>query len=344
MADSRIEWTDATWNPVTGCTRASEGCDNCYAVVMTKRLEAMGQEKYAGLVNLGKNHFNGVVRTHEDALLLPLTWKKPRQIFVNSMSDLFHKDVPFEFIDKVFAVMALCPQHVFQVLTKRPDRMAEYLNDRLQPGAGETVGADRRSFISAECYRILEEGGECDPDKDANWTEAGSHRRMGWAWPLPNVWIGSSVEDQVAADERIPHLLKCPAAVRFLSCEPLLGPVDLALTRSDRVAHVLKSSSSFPGFASTGKKESLIHWVICGGESGHKARPMHPDWARSLRDQCQAARVPFFFKQWGEFAPGDQIPPAHSLDPQRPSGFTYRVGKKAAGRLLDGRTWDEVPS
>ena len=352
MAKTSIEWSDNVWNPVSGCTRVSAGCDNCYAVTMTKRLEAMGQEKYAGLVNIGKGHFNGTVRCHEDALTIPLKAKKPRRWFVNSMSDLFHREVPFEFIDKVFAVMAVCPWHTFQILTKRPERMAEYFHYR--PGmeraaaiaeAGMEIGnirwrvGGRIMFGFEEDRRVVDDPG----------------------WPLPNVWLGTSVEDQATADERIPHLLRCPAAVRFLSCEPLLGPVDLHL------GHIGK-----PGLIYSGKDDLFngLHWVIVGGESGPCARPMHPAWARSLRDQCVAASVPFFFKQWGEWLPGHHYTDEHrKSDPcctssrfqcaQRVgSGWSigyplalevddedalYRVGKKKAGRILDGRTWDEFP-
>lgn len=375
MSKSSIEWTDETWNPVSGCTRVSAGCDNCYAVKMTKRLDAMGQEKYSGLVNLGKGHFNGIVKCHEDTLTIPLKAKKPRRYFVNSMSDLFHKEVPLEFIDTVFAVMALCPQHTFQILTKRPERMAEYLSF-VDPGGF-------REVVWANALRHLR-----DPEPFRSTTSA-------VPWPLPNVWLGTSVEDQATADERIPHLLRCPAAVRFLSCEPLLGPVDLSrwlcganpegrplgycvlcgspkgfpesheshdnawpscLNPECIAAHEAKASVSF--------KRSL-HWVIVGGESGPGARPMHPNWARSLRDQCVAAQVPFFFKQWGEWAPDDALS-GESLTvaqkvcgPNReyvaPNGefdgmgllpgivTMNRVGKHRAGRLLDGRTWDEFP-
>jgi len=338
VADSKIEWTDATWNPVTGCTRASAGCDNCYAVTMTKRLEAMGQEKYSGLVNIGKNHFNGVVKCHEDELLKPLGWRKPRRVFVNSMSDLFHKEVPFAFIDKVFAVMALCPQHTFQVLTKRPERMAEYLVKDRRPDWAWQVKGD-----------LCPKG----------WRERHIPAVDG---PLPNVWLGTSVEDQKAADERIPHLLRCPAAVRFLSCEPLIGPISLEEWDGD-----IHPDAEYECMSAY--KPGPLDWVIAGGESGPNARPMHPDWARSLRDQCQASGVPFFFKQWGAYQDGScslggnvvvlsngqhasLVNSAEYEEMQRkhlnewnslhPTTMA-RVGKKAAGRLLDGRTWDEFP-
>lgn len=303
MSKSTIEWTDDTWNPVSGCTRVSAGCDNCYAVKMTKRLDAMGQEKYSGLVNLGKGHFNGIVKCHEDTLTIPLKAKKPRRYFVNSMSDLFHKEVPFEFIDTVFAVMALCPQHTFQILTKRPERMAEYLSF-VDPGGF-------REVVWANALRHLR-----DPEPFRSTTSA-------VPWPLPNVWLGTSVEDQQTADERIPHLLKCPAAVRFLSCEPLLGPVDLTRLPVGRnfIDCLRCDFHGGQGSVIAGPPSGTgpVDWVIVGGESGPGARPMHPDWARSLRDQCVAAGVPYFFKQWGG------------------------VDKKSTGRIIDGRTWDEFP-
>lgn len=230
---SKIEWTEMTWNPVTGCTKVSPGCKHCYAERFAKRLQAMGMERYA----------NGFELTlHDDALELPLRWRMPRVVFVNSMSDLFHEDVPVEFIQRVFEVMERCPQHVFQVLTKRSERLLKL--------------------------------------------------RESLPWPA-NVWMGVSVESPDYT-WRINDLRETPAAVRFLSLEPLLSPIaDLQLER--------------------------IHWVIVGGESGPGARPMRVEWVRELRDQCQAEGVDFFFKQWGG------------------------VNKKKTGRLLDGRTHDDMP-
>lgn len=344
---SKIEWTNETWNPVVGCTRASRGCDNCYAVRMSHRLENMGQSKYSGLTVVngrGDRHFNGQVRCVEADLQIPLRWKKPRRCFVNSMSDLFHRDVPFEFIDKVFAIMALCPQHTFQILTKRPERMAEYM---------ATLTPERLDAIVMQFLN--------NTQVEPPWTyvcRVQEHIGKLHGWPLPNVWLGTSCEDQAAADERIPHLLRCPAAVRFLSCEPLLGPIDFRIV---------------PGFnrvGSAGQEVLRNLWVIAGGESGPGARPMHPDWARSLRDQCQAARVPFFFKQWGEWrSPLDGErwntmlgragkPPSFLVAKDGTVHCTCEgaegsgdcaaqpmvmVGKHKAGRILDGRTWDEYP-
>ncbi len=232
-SQSGIEWTEATWNPLTGCTKVSPGCKHCYAERIAKRLHAMGQPNYA----------NGFRLTlHERMLELPLRWKRPQTIFVNSMSDLFHQDVPEEFIFRVFDVMDRAHWHRFQVLTKRPERVAEL--DRVLP----------------------------------------------WR---PNIWMGTSVENS-RYTFRIDLLRQTRAAVKFLSLEPLLGPLpDLDLQGID--------------------------WTIVGGESGPGARPIDATWVTDIRDQCQAARVPFFFKQWGG------------------------VQKKRAGRLLDGRTWDEMP-
>lgn len=234
MATSKIEWTESTWNPLTGCTKISPGCKHCYAERMARRLQAMGLEKY-------RNGFK--LTLHPEVLEDPLHWEKPQLIFVNSMSDLFHKDVPLDFIQQIFAVMCRAHWHTFQILTKR----AEYL---------------------LELDSLID-------------------------WPK-NVWMGVSVENSDYI-YRVHLLRQTHAAVKFLSCEPLLGPLpNLPLEGMD--------------------------WVIVGGESGPKARPMDPSWVREIRDQCQTVRVPFFFKQWGG------------------------TRKKKTGRLLDDRTWEEFPA
>lgn len=233
MAQSSIEWTEMTWNPTTGCSKISAGCKFCYAEIMSKRLQAMGIEKY-------KDNFE--VRTHEDALKIPYSWKYSKVVFVNSMSDLFHKKVSLEFIKKVFEVMNDNPQHVFQVLTKRAERLFEV-------------------------------------HKELNWTH--------------NIWMGVSVENEKVTN-RIDYLSKTKAKVKFLSCEPLIGPLpNLNLKKID--------------------------WVIVGGESGHKPRPMDADWVLDIQEQCKKSKVAFFFKQWGG------------------------KNKKANGRLLNGKTYDEMP-
>ena len=245
---SRIEWTQATWNPVAGCTPVSPGCLNCYAARMALRLERMTNgtgEKYEGTAGRsrdGRPVFTGRINLDEESLELPLSWRLPRTIFVNSMSDLFHEDVPAEYVARVFAVMEQCPQHTFQVLTKRPQRALE-----LSP-------------------------------------------RLPWR---QNIWMGTSVESRKYY-ERIRLLQRIPATIRFLSCEPLLGPLQRLPLRG-------------------------IGWVIVGGESGPGARPMQGTWALQIKRQCEARNVPFFFKQWGG------------------------VNKKAAGRELEGKTWDEMP-
>jgi len=296
MADkSSIEWTDATWNPLAGCTKVSPGCANCYAEVMARRLKAMGNINYQGVVD-DKGRWSGQIALIPSVLDKPLHWKRPRKIFVDSMSDLFHPTVPSGYIRLVFQAMLEANWHIFQVLTKRPERMSEILN-RVDWWAGT------------------------EP-------EARKH-----------IWLGTSVEDQKRADERIPELLRAPAAVRFLSCEPLLGPVDLTkipISDSDATMNVLRRASVFAPH---------VNWVIVGGESGHKARPMHPLWAESLRDQCIEDGVPFLFKQWGEWHYDGDVILERPDTPVMIVGNQpmYRVGKHTAGRLLDGRTWDEYP-
>lgn len=331
-----IEWTESTWNPVTGCSKVSQGCRHCYAERDWRRLQHL--PSYAGRA------FTNVA-THGERLEQPLRWRRPRRIFVNSMSDLFHADVPDEFIDKVFAVMALAKQHTFQILTKRPDRMRAYLSHGARE---ELVG------IEAEALSGLDRH-----------TASMSQR---WPFPLPNVWLGVSVEDQATADERIPTLLQTPAAVRWISAEPLLGPVDLTEIKVPSEHDKLNHSGFYPSRFNAMTTEyddkhyhqpaAAIDWVVVGGESGPKARPMHPEWARSLRDQCAAAGVPFLFKQWGEYAPMYWTPcGVHSIDcqPSPPIEVAagrwigpceermFRVGKKAAGRLLDGALHDAFP-
>lgn len=304
--NSKIEWTDCTWNPVTGCTRVSAGCDHCYAATMTRRLAAIGQPKYQGLV--GRGHFNGVVKTHDDELAKPLGWRKPRRVFVNSMSDLFHESVPFEFVDLVFAVMALTPWLIYQILTKRPERMAEYLEFL----RGQYK---RSSQVARQVNKIFSR----DSDRPVNFT-----------WPLSNVHLGVSAENQQTYNERYPHWLRMRehAAVAWWSLEPLLGAIDLAEPADD-----WWESANVP------------HWIVVGGESGPGARPMHPDWARSIRDQCQAAGVPFFFKQWGAWCLRERAVELFGANYDADNEVEMaRVGKKAAGCELDGREWKEFPN
>jgi protein gp37 len=311
---TKIEWTDETWNPVTGCSKVSQGCKNCYAERDWNRLSANPKTVYWG------RKFTDV-EEHIDRIMQPLRWTRPRMIFVNSMSDLFHEDVSNYFISEVFATMALAPRHKFQILTKRPERMRAYMLE---------VSAALKQAIPPKFAQSI--------------ASAMSHPEALHEWPLENVWLGVSVENQEAADKRIPILLDTPAAVRWISAEPLLGPVDLTGLRNPG------GEATFPGFNAlhrwtNGKRTTGIDWVVVGGESGPGARPMHPYWARSLRDQCAAAGVPFLFKQWGEWAPAHPellgiMPTVHEFDGGAVVG---RFGKKAAGRVLDGVEHNEYP-
>ncbi|MFJ8798461.1 phage Gp37/Gp68 family protein [Streptomyces sp. NPDC102487] len=457
---TKIEWADEVWNPTTGCDRVGPGCDNCYALGMAKRLKAMGAAKYQTDGNPETSGPGFGVALHPETFMQPLRWKKPRKIFVNSMSDLFHDGVDTPSLHVLFGVMAATPQHTYQILTKRHARMRSLLND---PNFSHMVR--HRADVS-----YGRQGGP-------------------WTWPLPNVWLGVSVENQKWADIRIPALAATPAAVRFLSCEPLLGPVDLtrwmaplapmpaeqapatwaewtwpdwmpaklrqeienfwsdSQGRSPRhwIRAMLEEGGAPPfgarltmgdGFGSnppkvtgrfvycwgnigrlvldddpnreyaytsfgqrTRENSRTIDWVIAGGESGHHARAMHPDWARSIRDQAVAADVAFFFKQWGEWGPApfsvrvcdpregwkgtaEELTAAKADSEARGATHAHtggwfeedgerqywlheighkpwslercalppgtaamrRWGKKAAGRELDGRTWDEMPA
>ena len=300
---SAISWTDATWNPTVGCLKVSAGCERCYAIRRAYRQAAFGQPEYVGLTRKlpdGSINWTGEVRMLPERLIVPLHWKAPRRVFVDSMSDLFHDDVDEKFIAKVFAMMDLAKQHTYQVLTKRPERMARLLADE-----------DFQFHVGWFQSQAVNEFGLPRPEKVG-------------PWPLRNVWVGTSVEDQGAADARIPHLLATPAAVRFLSVEPMLGPVRLPLSQC------FSEVQPTGAFRTDGdgrrqfeikvdRANLLLHWVITGGESGPKHRPFDPQWARDLRDQCQAAGVSFFHKQNG--------------------GRTHSAG----GDLLDGRQWHQFP-
>ncbi|AHG92092.1 Gp37Gp68 family protein (plasmid) [Gemmatirosa kalamazoonensis] len=340
-----IEWTDATWNPIRGCSRVSEGCRHCYAETVAARFSGAGQP-YEGLArrtSSGEARWTGEVRFIPEHLADPLRWQRPRRVFVNSMSDLFHDGVTDEQLAAIFAVMALAERHVFQVLTKRPARMQTWcatLRERYgsQLGAAELLTGTflGQAFSLAQVNAVAERFAR---------------------GALPNVWLGVSVEDQAAADARIHLLLDTPAAVRFLSMEPLLGPVDLGAVRK------YVADQSFITFDARDRHglhqwtDAGVDWVIVGGESGPRARPMHPAWARALRDQCACAGVPFFFKQWGEWIADDADPRvleaaiAHNAAHQYVTDPTcgharmmFRLGKVRAGRELDGRTWDEMPA
>ena len=356
---SAIEWLNVpgykaeTWNPWIGCTPISKGCEHCWA----HREENGCLRSDPAPTYPGQHYFwRGPVFQGGTKLGRPLHWREPRCIFVCPRSDLFHADIPFEQIDRAFAVMALCPDHVFIVLTKRPERMAEWF--------AHVRAAKRRWWHAEAGYLGQRLVGGCSAGwEEAKWSDElrRAARRMRnyyypdhdtIPWPLPNCWLGTSVEDQATAEERIPDLLKCPAALRFVSVEPMLGELSIANCQL-----------------------SILDWVICGGESGPGARPMHPDWPRKLRDDCQAACVPYFFKQHGEWAPSCDyyedsprreacLERPHQLitrqgqqwhvgtpgtdeqhDGQPPLGthVIHRVGKRRAGRLLDGVEYSEFP-
>lgn len=310
---SSIEWTDETWNPTTGCTPVSPGCLNCYAATFAHRGLTPA---HRGLTVLrdGRAVFNGTIKLHEDRLAIPLGWKKPRRVFVDSMSDLFHPGVPFDFADRVFAVMALCPQHTFQVLTKRPERMAEYFS----------TGSMRAGEIQLSGVRWL-----AGPEKPGEKHEHSTSRTVGadrylsamWKdWPLPNVWLGTSIENQDTADERIPHLLKCPAVVRFLSYEPALDEVSLIgpLGLYGHLGIHADGSEFGPNYHKNESRRCDLHWVIAGGESGHGSRPANIEWFRSVRDQCKAAGVAFFMKQLGADPQDLRIAALESIEEMKP--------------------------
>lgn len=294
MTKTTIEWTNETWNPVTGCTKVSQGCKHCYAERLAHRVFA-GQmvevnttppkhpEMKASAFR--PRHFTDV-RCHPDRLANPLHWKKPRRIFVNSMSDLFHEDVPDGFIDQVFAMMALTPEHTYQVLTKRPERMLKYMSS-----GHECEGPRYRLSHAVDPswfgHEVFHDGIAADIH------DAG--------WPLLNAWLGVSVEDQATADVRIPPLLRTPAAIRFVSCEPLLDKIDLRSIELEHLYWLNALTSQVKTFHDGGMPEPPpyppLNWVITGGESGPHARVTDLDWVRFLRDQCRHDAVPFFVKQ-----------------------------------------------
>lgn len=341
-----IEWTDATWNPIRGCSLVSKGCQNCYAMGVAARFSGPGQA-YEGLASRrsnGKPQWTGEVRVVDAHMHDPLKWKRPRRIFVNSMSDLFHENVSDDTIAKVVAVMALAPRHTFQLLTKRPARMKALWNSHV---FRQLVAVNIRLTAVVR-------------DLGVTWPEVRDDNE----WPLKNLWLGVSTEDQPTADERIPELEETPAAVRFISAEPLLGPIVLRKWRC--ACGMVRTESQFVADNVCPKCKLVegqlwsrftLDWVIAGGESGLNARPMHPAWPRSLKNQCQSGGVAFFFKQWGEWVPTTHLAPSPSprFECLREDGHKQwlpsfpgyavleRVGKKRAGRQLGGVEWNEFP-
>lgn len=349
-----IEWSDYTWNPIRGCSRVTDGCRNCYAEDQAARIQAQdrargvpdGEGAYDGLVAKG-GQWNGQIKVVPELLDQPIRWTKPRKIFVNSMSDLFHENVTEDVIQRIFAVMAASPQHQFQVLTKRAERMRDILQNKDARWIAEgQIALTQEGVLKPGAFHVV--------------------------WPLPNVWLGVSVEDQATANERIPHLLETPAAVRWLSMEPLLGPVTLGPVCDFSACGDFGDSRCDNAECSA----RTIDWVVVGGESGPDARPMHPQWASELRDECLKAGVPFLFKQWGEWAPRSQCihtltngQSAGDMDPQCKRWpcirLTYaggngrdlnqfcddgddiymqKVGRELSGRELYGELHDGYPA
>ena len=282
MADKTgISWTDATWNPLRGCSKVSAGCKNCYAEKVAARFSGPGQP-YEGTTRDGR--WNGNIRIVDEKLIEPLRWKRPRRIFVNSMSDLFHDGVPFEYVAAVFGVMAACPQHTFQVLTKRPARAVEFLRWIHSDGA-LTDGT-----ASGDCGDYAFRAG-CHFDVAV--------KSLNRPWPLPNVHLGVSAENQETADARIPLLLQCPAAVRFVSYEPALGPADFGVYLREHACDEWPKERAKGVNTCVGHPMPALDWIIVGGESGPNARPFDVAWARSAIAQCRAAGVVCFVKQLG---------------------------------------------
>jgi protein gp37 len=360
MADStKIEWSDATINPIRArrrdngrvghhCVHKSAGCQFCYAERMNLRLGT-------GLPFKPGHERDIELFLDEKALTQPLRWRKPRMIFLCSMTDLFADFVPDEWIDKIFAVMAMSPRHTYQVLTKRPDRMRRYFEER-RAGDPWAEAAD----AVAEMIDLEDHPHVLEPKHI----------------PLGNAWLGVSAEDQRTSDERIPDLLATPAAVRWVSAEPLIGPIDfmglVAQPMGETITDALQGVIGHNiGADEEGRVEwdgadpcAKLDWIVVGGESGPKARSMHPDWVRSIRDQCSLNGIPFFFKQWGEWMPstrekadangnynagwrslsGRSPSNASELYPEAGAAFVERVGKKQAGRSLDGVVHDGFPT
>lgn len=358
MGKTAIEWTNMTWNPISGCTKAAQGCKNCYA----KTLHDMRHKAYKMGKKLPAQYavpFE-MVQMHPARLEAPLHWHKPQMVFVNSVSDLFHERLyerEQSFLNEIFAIMAATPQHTYQVLTKRPHLMQRFISE-----------PRREVYVEHALETIYGEHGWHAPDFD---------------WPLPNVWLGTSISTREDALWAVPYLLQTPAAVRFVSAEPLLGPVRFEFKKEGFGLDALNGIVYDMDTMLAIDRWNRIDWVIAGGESGPGARPMHVDWARSLRDQCQAAGVPFFFKQWGEYHPeflgrdfeavcavcgcSDNDPCEggcywSAAEPENddmrdrcsrcagvqshrwPDGsYSYRVGKRVAGDSLDGQIYHQFP-
>lgn len=368
MAETSIEWTERSWNPIVGCTVVSPGCTNCYAMGIADRFKDVYRgRKWAGTpaeamtrrVN-GKAVWTGQLTLAPAHILTePLRRRKPTTYFVNSMGDLFHEDTPEEWIDLVIAIMALCPQHTFQILTKRGERMRKHMSpttsipmlgrlplERVHLAAAGDIEGENKLFEELKRYGNL------------------YSLYCSVPWPLPNVWLGVSTEDQKRAEQRVPELLATPAAIRFVSAEPLLGAIDftrLRLTATDAAGNsvnIIDPLDAFTGMtwtklrtgAHAGKRlysghsggRGRLDWIIAGGESGAKARPMHPDWPRQIRDACASSGTAFFFKQWGDYLPAGQT--MANGRPWNPGcGSRLRGSKAIVGRFLDGVEHNALP-
>lgn len=372
---SKIEWTEKTWNPIVGCSLVSEGCTNCYAMKMAHRLASIPAQAhaYGGLTRMrmrknGGPVWTGDVRFLEDRLFEPAMNKKPTMYFVNSMSDLFHGKLHDDQIAMIFAVMALCPQHTFQVLTKRPQRAAEWMIENIhRTGAASidlaaTWAIRRRPELFLEMEKGMPTYEPLQHLAKAGWkrtdgifpSPAGSHLETNWAYcgkiPFDHIWMGVSIENQATYDQRIEWVWKIPARTIFISFEPLLGPIQLKRTRY--TSGVSASVEYVPSISMWG-----FDWMIVGGESGPGARPMHPDWVKGLKDAADVAGIPLFFKQWGEYLPHCQADAEDRTDdlptsamrqfpsPHNPGKMNsyYKIGKAKAGHKLGSQTYRQFP-
>lgn len=384
--NTKIEWADATINPLVGCSKISPACDHCYAERMAARMvhNPAVAHRFAGTVD-AHGKWTGKINYVTSQMEKALRWRKPQRIFVGSMSDLFHPGVPDEHLDEVFAcilashTLANCANHTFMLLTKRPDRMREYLS------AGPSTLIERWAK-AGDGWIILDNEDVCFSEtieSIVSWGPQLDYKPWAYTYqlfPLPNVWLGTTVEDHARADERVPELLDTPGALHFVSCEPLLGPIDLREWIGTHNCHLCYGDRFFLGDCDEDESEQTlcphcgrsggvgtwnswmgrdydgpgIQWVIAGGETGPSARPSHPDWFRSLRDQCTEAGVPFFFKSWGEWVEGSCYDPKFepiandptlTVDDDRLRLVAMsRVGKARSGRLLDGVEHNAIPA
>ena len=365
---SKIDWTDVTWNVTAGCRKVSEGCRNCWAIRTVPRLAGNGVKGYEQITNSKEQitnksgkakkllNWSGKIELLEHNLQKPFKYgKKPKRVFVNSMSDLFHEDVPFDFVDKVMAVISLFSQHTFMILTKRPERMKEYFEKLFADYTPDEIMEKLTSLYSDENFLGKDKPFPAMEDE----AECFAHNYAMVHGILSNLWLGVSVEDQKTADERIPVLLQIPAAKHFISLEPMLGAVDLSkylgfdatITCHEKITEDV--GKAIIEMCNKAGAKKLLDWVIVGGESGAGARPMHPEWVRSIKDQCTMSNVQFYFKQWGAYSMlNDKVANVkckkipHVSKMRSIKGYSdlfIKVGKKEAGHLLDGIEYRQIP-